>query len=79
MNLFKVGFLTKQPTLSWKTSAAYSKRYSMPCPSMLSGFHYHSMAQLWAMGAANTLNICTVTASVLNKQLQGPEKDWPSA
>jgi len=26
MNLFKVGFLTKQPNLSWQTSAAYIKR-----------------------------------------------------
>jgi len=51
----------------------------MLCPSMLSGFHYHSMAQLWAMDGADTLKICTVTASVLNKQSQGPDKDWPSA
>jgi len=51
----------------------------MPCPSMLIGVHYHSMAQLWAMDGTDTLKIRTVTASVLNKQLQRPDKDWPSA
>jgi hypothetical protein len=45
----------------------------------LSGFCYQSMAQLWAMDGADTLNIRTVTASVLNKQSQRPDKDWPPA
>ena len=52
---------------------------SILCLSMLNEFCYHNMAHLRAMDGDDSLKICTVTARVLNKLSQRPDKDWPSA